>query len=118
VRPRKPRRRPNRPNFELGRKLLGRYDTVKLSKPVAQLLVQLVLADDAADLAARGLGLTNEHWQVVEERPRKRAAARRSAGPRARAKPRSCSTAGSSGHAHPSRSSADSSQALIAANAC
>jgi ParB/RepB/Spo0J family partition protein len=59
-------------NFELGRKLLARYDSVELTKPVAQLLAQLVLAEDCGQLAARGLGLANEDWQVSEERPLKR----------------------------------------------
>jgi ParB/RepB/Spo0J family partition protein len=53
-------------NFELGRNLQLRYDTVKLTAPLARLLVLLVLDRDAEKLAGRGLRYAREDWQIAE----------------------------------------------------
>ncbi len=53
-------------NFELGRKLQLRYDTVKITAPLARLLALLILDRDAEKLAGRGLRYAREDWQVTE----------------------------------------------------
>ena len=53
-------------NFELGRKLQLRYDTVKVTAPLARLLALLILDRDAEKLAGRGLRYVREDWQVTE----------------------------------------------------
>jgi ParB/RepB/Spo0J family partition protein len=53
-------------NFELGRKLQLRYDTVKITAPVARLLALLILDRDTDKLAGRGLRYAREDWQVTE----------------------------------------------------
>jgi ParB family chromosome partitioning protein len=53
-------------NFELGRKLQLRYDTVKITAPLARLLALLVLDRDTDKLAGRGLRYVREDWQVTE----------------------------------------------------
>jgi ParB family chromosome partitioning protein len=53
-------------NFELGRKLQLRYDTPKITTPVAKLLALLILDGQADKLAGRGLRYVREDWQIVE----------------------------------------------------
>lgn len=53
-------------NFELGRKLQLRYDTVKITAPLARLLALLVLDAEAEKLAGRGLRYAREDWQITE----------------------------------------------------
>jgi len=53
-------------NFELGRKLQLRYDTVKITAPLARLLALLILDRDADKLAGRGLRYVREDWQISE----------------------------------------------------
>ena len=53
-------------NFELGRKLQLRYDTVKITAPLARLLALLVLDRDPEKLAGRGLRYAREDWQISE----------------------------------------------------
>ena len=53
-------------NFELGRKLQLRYDTVKVTAPLARLLALLILDRDSDKLAGRGLRYVREDWQVTE----------------------------------------------------
>ncbi len=53
-------------NFELGRKLQLRYDTVKITAPLARLLALLILDRDAEKLAGRGLRYAREDWQITE----------------------------------------------------
>jgi ParB/RepB/Spo0J family partition protein len=53
-------------NFELGRKLQLRYDTVKITAPLARLLALLILDREPEKLAGRGLRYAREDWQITE----------------------------------------------------
>ena len=53
-------------NFELGRKLQLRYDTVKITAPLARVLALLILDREPEKLAGRGLRYAREDWQITE----------------------------------------------------